>query len=108
MATYTGVKTFSAFKASAQYSRGLRPIRQSCYTQYFAKNAFGGINYENTPVVWVGNSFEPYYPGAITNKFMRSWAEGSTAYATITDSLQNSNPMVIIGDPLVKVSLNSI
>ena len=106
--TYTGVKTFSAFKASAQYSRGLRPLRHSCYTQYFAKNAFGGINYENTPVVWVGHSFEPFYPGAITNTYMRRWAGGSIAYDTITASLQNSNPMVIIGDPLVKVSLNSI
>ena len=104
--TYTGVKTFSAFKASAQYSRGLRPLRHSCYTQYFAKNAFGGTNYENIPVVWVGNSFEPFYPGAITNTFMRSWMEGKTAYATITGSIANSNPMVIIGDPLVKISLS--
>lgn len=106
--TYTGVKTFSAYKASSQYSRGLRPLKHSSYSQYFAKNAFGGVNYENTPVVYVGHSYEPFYPGAITNTYMRSWMGGSTAYASITGSLQNSNPMVIIGDPLVKISLNSI
>jgi hypothetical protein len=107
-ASYTGVKTFSAFKASSQFSQGLRPIRHSAYTQYFAKNAFGGTNYENTPVVWVGHSYEPFYPGALNNTFMRSWMGGQTAYATIAGNFSNSNPMLIIGDPLVKVSPDTI
>ena len=106
--TYTGVKTFSAFKASPQYSQGLRPVRHSCYTQYFAKNAFGSINYENTPIVYVGHSYEPFYPGALNSTFMRNWMEGSTAYAAITGNIANASPMVIIGDPLVKITLNSI
>jgi hypothetical protein len=107
-ASYTGVKTFSAFKASSQFSQGLRPIKHSSYTQYFAKNAFGGTNYENIPVVWVGHSYEPYYPGALNSTFIRSWMEGKTAYATITGNFSNSNPVLIIGDPLVKVSLSGI
>jgi len=105
-ASYTGDKNFIAFKSSPEYAQGLRPIRHSSYTQYFAQSAFGGNNYQNTPVVWVGNTSEPFYPGAISSTFMRSWFGGSTAYVTVTANLANSFRLLAIGDPLVRIVTN--
>jgi len=109
-ASYTGDKNFIAFKSSPQYAQGLRPIRHSCYTQYFAQSAFGGNNYQNTPVVWVGNTSEPGFPGAINSSFMRSWFEGKTSYVSVTANLGNLTGskarLLAIGDPLVRIVVN--
>jgi hypothetical protein len=105
--TYTGIKDFNSFKLSSEYAQGLRPLRQSCYTQYFSKSAFGGNNYNNTPIVWVGNTSETYYPGAVRNTYMNSWISGSTAYNTVSTNMNNSTILLAIGDPLVKIFLST-
>ena len=105
--TYTGIKDFNSFKLSSEYAQGLRPLRQSCYTQYFSKSAFGGNNYNNTPIVWVGNTSETYYPGAVRNTYLNSWISGSTAYNTVSTNMNNSTILLAIGDPLVKIFLST-
>jgi hypothetical protein len=101
--SYTGVKTFSAFKASWQYAAGMRPIRHSHFTQYFSKSAFGGSNYENTAVNWVGHLYEPYYPGALNDKHITAWLSGGISYDCVTNNFSNKFPALAIGDPLVFV-----
>jgi len=108
-ATYTGVKDFNAFKSSSEFTQGLRPLRHSCYTQYFSKSAFGGTNYQYTPIIFIGNTSEPGYPGSVggTNWF-QNWYNGSTAYETVTAAVSNSFRMLVIGDPLVKITNSSL
>ena len=101
--SYTGVKTFSAFKMSWQYAAGMRPIRHSHFTQYFSKSAFGGSNYENTAVNWVGSLYEPYYPGAVNDTHITAWLSGSISYDCVTNNFANKFPALAIGDPLVFV-----
>jgi hypothetical protein len=108
-ASYTGVKDFNAFKSSPEFAQGLRPIRHSCYTQYFAKSAFGGINYEYTPVIFTGNTSEPGYPGSVGGDiWWTKWFYGSTAYETASCSVTNYWRCLIIGDPLVKNDASSL
>jgi len=104
-ASYSGIKDFNAFKSSSEYAQGLRPIRHSCYTQYFAKSAFGGINYDKTPIIFVGNTSEPGYPGSVSNSnWFQDWCDGKTAYETVTANITNSWRMLAVGDPLVKIT----
>lgn len=102
-AAYAGIKDFNAFKLSSQFNQGLRPIRHSSYTQYFAKSAFGGSNYEYTPVAWAGNTAEPFYPGSLNIEYLNYWMSGATAYESIKNNINNTFRILVIGDPLVRL-----
>ena len=45
----------------------------------FAPTAFGGTNYSNTPVAWVGTSQEPGLGGVEGSAYMGSWSQGLTS-----------------------------
>lgn len=104
--SYSGAKNYVSYKSSVQFGRGYRPIQHSSYTQYFRNNAFGGSNYEFTPIVWAGHTSEPGYPGCLNSTFMKDWMEGRTAYSVVTANDISTARMLIIGDPLVKVNTN--
>jgi hypothetical protein len=45
-------------------------------TKVFAATAFGGTNYRNTPICWVGSTAEPWLQGVENANYFDRWAKG--------------------------------
>jgi hypothetical protein len=69
-------------------------------TEIFAADAFGGADYSNTPVGYVGFTAEPYLSGVQTRHYPGRWARGWT-FAEAAWVGRNSPHMLAVGDPLV-------
>ena len=88
--------------ATIESFNGQRCCPQGCVERWFAENAWGGTNYDNTPVGAVSHIEEP---GFLLNgpTYMSLWDEGflfsECAWAS-KDS--GSNPFQAIGDPLIR------
>jgi hypothetical protein len=69
-------------------------------TEIFAATAFGGTNYSNTPVGYVGFTAEPYLSGVQNRHFPGRWARGWT-FAEAAWVGRNTQHFLAVGDPLV-------
>ncbi len=74
----------------------------SCYTEWFAADAFGGSNFNNTPVIGVANTDEcgcaPQPMG-----FLGLWCAGKNAAISCwQNGWQNVGTTLAVGDPLVR------
>jgi hypothetical protein len=81
---------------------GQRATGQGNFTQWFSQIAFGGTNYENTPVGAVSHTDEPY-PGGVNdsgNNF-GLWASGKTFGISAWNSRRTAN-FQAAGDPFVR------
>ena len=112
------IKDFITFKNSPAYTRyyltnegssdhGLSgsPLRQSTYTAWFSPSAFGGTNYKNCPIVAYAHVAEPGFVQLSTGKFL-DWYNENTFFNLVSSnmlSLNFSNRVFFIGDPLVKI-----
>ena len=69
-------------------------------TEFFAPDAFGGTDYANTPVCFVGHTAEPYIAGVSSQHYARRWARGWTAGEAAWAG-RNTRHFLHVGDPLV-------
>jgi hypothetical protein len=88
--------------ATIESFNGQRCCPQGCVERWFAANAWGGTNYNNTPVGAVSHIEEPY--GLLNGPtYMSLWDEGflfsECAWAS---KAGGSNPFQAIGDPLTR------
>ena len=67
---------------------------------WFAKTAFGGTNYENTPVGAVGQVREPGGGGLASKELFTQWERGYL-FAEAAWASRNIDVFIAIGDPLV-------
>jgi hypothetical protein len=68
--------------------------------EFFAATAFGGTDYANTPVGFVGHTAEPYVSGISSQYYSRLWARGWT-FAEAAWAGRNTLHFLAVGDPLV-------
>jgi hypothetical protein len=86
--------------ATVESYNGTWYTSQGNFRQWFSSNAFGGLNYSNTPIGAVSHVREPYGLGNDSSSYFGIWASGECfGYAAwksrITPFFQ------AIGDPLV-------
>ena len=81
---------------------GWRHIGQGNFTQWFSQIAFGGTNYENTPVGAVSHTDEPNLPG-VNNAptYFGLWASGKSFVISAWAS-RRTERFQAVGDPFVK------
>lgn len=75
---------------------------QGHFTQWFSSMAFGGTNYENTPVGAVCHTDEPG-AGGVNNAatYFGSWAQGKS-FALCAWNSRNTMYFQAVGDPFVR------
>lgn len=73
---------------------------QSNPTVWFAQKAFGGSNYENTPVGAVTQVIEPGGAGLASKELFTAWEKGYT-FGEAAWSARNMAGFLAVGDPLV-------
>lgn len=73
---------------------------QGHYTQWFSKNAFGGSDYENTPIGAVGYVQEPDGEQVSLSGYFGCWNAGAP-FAVCANGKYNSIYTVAYGDPWV-------
>ncbi len=73
---------------------------QGSFVDWFAANAFGGTNYENTPIGAVVHVQEPGRAGVNTEKYFGLWERGYL-FAEAAWASGNTPQLMVIGDPLI-------
>lgn len=79
---------------------GHRSTWQGNFVEWFAKGAFGGVNYENTPVGAVAHTNEPQGPGINRAQYFSCFEEGQL-FADCAWWSRNTPFFMAVGDPLV-------
>jgi hypothetical protein len=80
---------------------GWRATGQGNFTQWFSQIAFGGTNYENTPVGAVTHTDEPNLAGVNdSQRYFGFWASGKTFATSAWNSRRTPN-FQAVGDPFV-------
>ena len=79
---------------------GQRTTHQGNFVDWFSANAFGGTNYENTPVAAVTHVEEPMLVGVHGRDLFRIWEEGQL-FADAAWGSHGRPVMMEVGDPLV-------
>ena len=82
---------------------GNQTMSQSDPTEWFASNAFGGTNYSNTPICFVGNTQEPLISGCVWAPYFGDWSKGwSTSEAAwageTATTVSQGNTFLVISD----------
>jgi hypothetical protein len=81
---------------------GQRNIGQGNFTQWFYQTAFGGTNYENTPVAAVTHTDEPGLESVNDpSKYFGLWASGKS-FAISAWNSRNTGSFQAVGDPFVR------
>jgi hypothetical protein len=70
------------------------------FLSWFSPNAFGGMNYGNTPVGAVSYVDEPYVPGTLDQVYFGLWESGKAFASCAWNSTANPYPQNV-GDPFV-------
>ncbi len=99
--TFTGNSGWYVIQTAESFN-GQRDVNwQGDYIQWFSKNAFGGKNYENTPVGAVAHAGEPGIP---TNDpiYFSCWESGQLFIDCAWMSRTSDTFMMAIGDPWVR------
>jgi hypothetical protein len=73
---------------------------QGNFVRWFSANAFGGINYSNTPVGAVCQVEEPLLTGVNSSAYLLDWERGFIFAEAAWDSSRTPFFMAV-GDPLV-------
>jgi hypothetical protein len=73
---------------------------QGSYRTWFFPNAFGGANYQNTPVGAVTTVDEPLLSGKNSPEFFSCWEQGRL-FVDCAWISRNSSTMMAVGDPWV-------
>jgi hypothetical protein len=93
--------TYESYNGVRNY---LAPNYLSTYVEWYASNAFGGTNFENTPVVAAANTHEcNCTPDPAT--LLALWAGGKSAAICCWQAgwrQQASGSTLVVGDPFVK------
>jgi hypothetical protein len=87
---------------SSEYALGIRYGNQSTWWEYFAADSFGGTDYSNTAICFVGYTSEPW-PGlqCVNNSnYAEFWARGWTTAEAAWASAR-TDKFLFVGDPLV-------
>ena len=75
---------------------------QAFFLQWFSQHAFGGTNYENTPVGAVTHTDEPTLGGLNdASSYFGLWAAGKN-FAICAWNSRKTQYFQAVGDPLVK------
>ena len=80
---------------------GWRSWGQGNFIQWFCAVAFGGTNYENTPVAAVSNTDEPYGAGNVPGQYFGLWAAGKN-FAICAWNSRGTDRFQAVGDPFVR------
>ena len=65
---------------SVESFNGVYNVGQGNPVTFFAANAFGGTNYSNTPIAWIGDTTEPGVSGVgVAGIYFSAWAQGLTS-----------------------------
>jgi hypothetical protein len=81
---------------------GQRSLGQGNFTQWFSATAFGGTNYENTPVAAVSQTDEPTLAGVNDpSLYFASWFAGKS-FAICAWNSRLTPRFQAIGDPFVR------
>jgi len=71
-------------------------------TEVFASNAFGGTNYSNTPICFVGSTAEPGLGGcegaAYFDRWARGWSTLESAWAGRNDTAPGICRFMVVTD----------
>lgn len=97
--SFTGNSGWFALMTIESYN-GIYGSSHGDPAEFFAAAAFGGSNYSNTPVCFVGHTAEPYVAGVSSQHYARRWARGWTA-AEAAWAGRNTRHFLHVGDPLV-------
>lgn len=91
--------TYESYNGARNY---LAPNYLSTYVEWYASNAFGAANYQNTPVAAVGNTDEGGCPDPAA--LLGLWAAGKSAATCCWQAgeAQYWATTLVVGDPFVK------
>ncbi len=92
------IQTVESYNGVRDY---FHSIGQGTFCQWFSSNAFGGINFSNTPMGAASHVGEPYTPGINDSRlYFGLWASGHRFCAAAWVSAR-THLLQIIGDPIV-------
>ncbi len=97
---FSGNSSWWVLNTIESFNGQQRVAWQGSYERWFAKNAFGSVNYENTPVAATAHTTEPSLLGVADASLYACWESGKlwidcAASATRTPSYLN------LGDPYI-------
>jgi uncharacterized repeat protein (TIGR03803 family) len=99
-ATWWMIETFESYNGTRDCGSS-EGQNQGCVEQWFSTNAWGGVNYANTPVGAVSHVEEPGLEGVSGPTYMSLWEEGFP-FSECAWASKNTPCFQAVGDPLVK------
>jgi hypothetical protein len=99
LVTFTGASGWYIIQTIESFN-GQRVTFQGNFIDWFSPNAFGALNYLNTPVGGVTHVEEPSLGGINSSTYWRYWGEGRTFGIAAWNSWGTPHYQAV-GDPLV-------
>jgi alpha-tubulin suppressor-like RCC1 family protein len=98
---WTGRSTWYVISTIESFNGDINESGMGNFIQWFSPNAFGGVNYANTPVGGITHVEEPGLPGDDNMQaYFGLWSAGLN-FATCAWQARNTPYYMVVGDPLV-------
>jgi hypothetical protein len=98
---FTGNSNWYVIETAESFNGWRDMTWQGSYVKWFSKNAFGGENYDKTPVGAVAHADEPNLLGINSTSYFPCWDQGNLFIDCAWYSRRSGN-MMAIGDPWVR------
>ncbi len=96
---FTGASSWYLIKTLESFN-GQWYTGQGNFADWFSSNAFGGVNYSNTPAGATSHVEEPLLSGVASGAYLADWEKGLLFAEAAWDS-RNTPYFMAVGDPLI-------